>query len=170
MSVEERRGRILAIDFGTKRIGFALSDELGWSAAPLSVWRRATFEEDLEHVRALVSEHDVAELVVGLPYRMDGSEGTSAARAQVFIEALRGAFADWPLHTPDETLTTFEAEERMRQLGLKPAEAKAQVDAFAALVILEEFLRARGTWVEVEPSAAADRAPDSRRSGRGRRR
>lgn len=165
MSEGSDRGRILAIDFGTKRIGFALSDELGWSAAPLSVWRRSSLEADLAHIEQLVAEHEVRELVVGLPYRMDGSAGTSAARAQAFIDALRLALPEVPLHTLDETLTTFEAEARMQRQGLSPAEAKAQVDAYAAWVILEEFARARGHWAE---SAAPDPAPEL--AGRSRRR
>ena len=170
MSGRQGSGRILAIDFGTKRIGFALSDEDGWSAAPLSVWHRVSLEADLAEVRRLLDEHEVAELVVGLPYRMDGSAGSSAARAQQFIDAVRGVVGDVPLHTPDETLTTYEAEERMHQLGLSPVQAKAQVDAYAALVILEEFLRARGTWVDAGVPESEGSPFTARRSGRGRRR
>lgn len=156
-------GRLLGIDFGTKRIGFALSDELGWSAEPLSVWRRVSLEDDLEHVRSLVAEHEISGIVVGLPYHMDGREGASLERARVFIDALAAAVPQLPLHQRDETLTTFEAEERMRRAGLTPAEAKAQVDAYAAAVILEEFLRARGSWVEPE-----DVPPGAGRRGRKR--
>lgn len=160
-------GRVLAIDFGTKRIGLALSDELGWSARPLSVWQRRTLEEDLAHLRAVVAEHEVKTIVVGLPYHQDGRAGASAARATAFIDALREAVPHLPLHTLDETLTTFEAEDRMRSAGLSPAEAKRQVDAYAALVILEEFVRARGGWAEPVDSEPPPSARRSRRGGRG---
>lgn len=164
MSDSERLARILAIDFGTKRIGFALFDDLTGGARPLSVWRRKTPAEDLAQVRALLEEHEAQAIVVGLPYHMDGRAGASAERARVFIEALRAALPEVPLHTQDETLTTFEAEARMRSAGLSPAEAKAQVDAYAAWVILEEFVRSRGAWVE--PAALE---PEPSRRGRRRR-
>ncbi len=136
-------GRALAIDYGSKRIGFALSDELGWTAEPLEVWQRRGLPADLEHIHALVETHEAKRVVVGVPNRLDGTEGDAARRALEFAEAVRAAVAPVPVETRDEALTTWEATERMRARGIKPKDHKQWVDAYAALVILEEDLAAR---------------------------
>ena len=136
-------GRALGIDFGTKRVGYAVSDELGWVAEPLEVWIRRTLAEDLAHVGVLVASHDVVRIVFGIPFRLDGSAGPSAARAQAFLDALRAAFPAIPIEARDEALTSWEAEERMRDRGLDQAERKRWVDAYAAAVILQDDLDAR---------------------------
>lgn len=136
-------GRALAIDYGTKRIGFALSDELGWTAEPLEVWSRRGLAADLDHVRALIAEHEVRRVVVGVPNRLDGTVGDAALRALGFVDAVRAAVAPVPVDTRDEALSTWEATERMRARGIKAHDHKRWVDAYAALVILEEDLAAR---------------------------
>lgn len=136
-------GRILALDPGTKRIGLALSDELQRIASPLEVWTRRSEAEDLAHLRRLVEDHEVAELLVGIPYRMDGSESRSTERALAFARTLEAAFPALPLTRRDETLTTWAAQERMAELGVPPKDRKKRVDAFAAACLLEEELGAR---------------------------
>lgn len=135
-------GRILAIDYGTKRIGLALSDELGVTARPLEVYARRGRVPDMAHLAARVAEHEVRRVVVGVPNRLDGSEGDAAKRALVFIEQVRAALAPTPVTVRDEALTTWAAEERMKEEGLGPDARKKHVDAYAALVLLEEELEA----------------------------
>lgn len=136
-------GRLLGIDPGTKRIGFAVSDDLQWTARPLEVWKRRTLEVDLAHVRSLVEEHEVREIVIGVPYRLGGGASESTERARAFAEALKAALPDMPVIERDEALTTFEAESRLEARGLSPGERKALVDAYAAAVILQEELDER---------------------------
>jgi putative pre-16S rRNA nuclease len=135
-------GRILGIDPGTKRIGFAISDDLQVTARPLEVWtRRQSADDDLGHIVELVKAHEVVRVVVGVPYRLDGSKGPAAEKALAFIDALRARLpAGVSVEGRDEALTTYEAEERLKERGLYPRERRELVDAFAALVILQEAL------------------------------
>lgn len=135
--------RILAVDPGTKRIGIALSDGLGLTAQPLEVWASRGLDADAAHVRALCETHEVDEVVVGLPFRQDGSESPSTQRARRLLEAIAAALPELPVGGHDETLTTWEAEQRMDELGIPPRERKAKVDAFAAACLLEEVLETR---------------------------
>jgi putative Holliday junction resolvase len=139
--LSERYGRILGIDPGTKRIGFALSDDLRWTAQPLEVWKRRSVAEDVAHVIALIEAHEVIGVVVGVPYRLDGGESDSTKRAKALIEALRAKITSVPIVERDEALTTWEAEERMRERGLEPK--RELIDAYAAAVILQEELDAK---------------------------
>lgn len=116
---------------------------MGWAAEPLEVWTRKTLEVDVAHLVALVREREVGRVVIGVPYRLDGSTGPSASRALAFIEALQAALpAGVPLITRDEALTSYEADERMKARGLSPEERKRWVDAYAASVILQDELDA----------------------------
>ena len=128
-------GRLLGIDPGTKRIGYALSDDMQWTVRPLEVWKRRSIEEDLAHVKALIEEHEVVAIVVGVPYSLEGRETESTLRAKEFIASLRGAVSI-EIRERDEALTTWEAEEWMKAAGI-PIDRKL-VDAYAAAVILQE--------------------------------
>ena len=83
-----RGARILALDHGTKRIGVALSDELGWTAQPLETYQRRMPEADVQHIDRLVREHDVGEVVVGLPLRLNGEIGPAAQSVLEFVKHL----------------------------------------------------------------------------------
>lgn len=136
--------RILGIDPGTRRVGLALSDDMHWSARALSVLKRArSLEEDMAALRTVVQAHEVGEIVCGMPYRLDGSESDSTERARAFFDAVRAAFPELPVKERDEALTSWEAEEQMRAEGLSPKQRRAQVDAYAARVLLQEELDER---------------------------
>jgi len=131
--------RILAVDFGSVRLGLAVSDALGMSSHPLPALRRGTPETDLAAIRQLVSERDVRRLVVGLPLNMDGSEGPMARAAREFGAWLGGG-TGLPVEYEDERLTTDEAEEFLRSVGLRPSDRKKLRDSVAAAVILRGVL------------------------------
>ena len=131
--------RYLALDLGDKRIGVAISDTLGMIARPLSVIIRTSRVADFEAYAALVAEHRVDELVVGLPISMDGTEGRQAEWVRDYSADLATAL-DLPLHLWDERLTTEEAVDIMRAQGKRPS--KDWIDAVAAAVILQNFLDA----------------------------
>lgn len=140
-------GRALGVDPGSKRIGLAISDELGLLARPLEVWKKKSRAEDVGRIVALVREHEIKRVVVGVPYRLDGSKGPAAERAQAFLSEIRAALLDACLAVEvverDEALTTWEAEESLKARGLDLEARKALIDAYAAAVILQEDLDQR---------------------------
>ena len=132
--------RYLALDLGDRRIGVAVSDTLGIVARPLEVYLRRSRVEDAEHVRALVRDHKVDALIIGLPLNMDGSEGSQAHWVRDYVEELSGAIG-LPTHLWDERLSTNDAKAIMRSQGKTPD--KEWVDAVAAAVILQSYLDAQ---------------------------
>ena len=132
--------RVMAIDYGDRRIGLALSDELGLTARPLTTIDRLPKQRSFQQIAQYASYYDVSCVVVGLPLRLDGTEGDAAARIKNFIATLR-TMLPCKVEAWDEKLTSYEAEERMREAGLNREERKKRVDEFAATIILESFLQ-----------------------------
>ena len=134
------RGRRLGVDVGAVRVGVALSDPGGVLATPL-----ATVPRDAGTVRSiagLVAEHDVVEVVVGLPRTLAGREGAAAEAARAFAEELTGAL-EVPVVFSDERLTTVVATQQLRERGVKGRKQRAVVDQAAAVAILQSWLDAR---------------------------
>jgi len=134
--------RTAALDLGDVRIGVAISDELGLTARGLGTVRRWGGTRDLEAVARLLAPWEPARVVVGLPLGMNGGEGRQAVRARAFAGRL-AAHLGLPVAMWDERLTTVEAEERLRERGLRGARRRALVDQEAAAVILESWLQRR---------------------------
>ena len=134
--------RLLGLDLGSKRIGVAVSDEMGWTAQGLAVLNRHGGKRDLENIARLVQEQRVEEVVLGLPINMDGSEGEQARKAREFAERLR-EHLELPVHLWDERLTTWEAEGILKQAGVKGRKRRQVVDKVAATLILKSYLEAR---------------------------
>jgi putative Holliday junction resolvase len=135
--------RALAVDLGTKRIGTAVSDALGITVRPVETIKRSNAERAIARLKTLVEELEVEAVVVGLPLRLDNTEGESARKALCFAEQLR-AHLSVPVYTQDEKLTSYEAEQMMLERGLSRAQRRAQSDNLAAMIILRDFLsRAR---------------------------
>jgi putative Holliday junction resolvase len=135
--------RYLGIDVGRARIGVALADGLLRTARPLRVVDRRGDAPDLAILAEVAAEFEVTQAVVGLPLNMDGTEGASASFARGFAAKL-GAALNVPIALQDERLSTFEAESRLRERGLSVKESRAQVDAEAAAVILQDWLDGSG--------------------------
>jgi putative Holliday junction resolvase len=131
----------MAIDYGTKAIGVALSDELRLTGRPLTTLRRRrqSRHQLIAQLQTLIAEHKVAELVVGWPLSMDGSVGTAAERVQSFIAELQKTLAI-PVIPQDERLTSRAAEDLMRELGFDSQKRKEKSDEYAAAIILREYL------------------------------
>lgn len=134
--------RTAAIDFGRKRIGVAITDDLGRDAYPVAVIERRSLIADLDALRTRLSERDVTRIVVGLPLNMDGSEGQMARAARAFAERL-GEATRLPVELFDERLSSFEAEDRLRDAASPRSARRRAVDAMAAVVILEGWLESR---------------------------
>ena len=136
--------RVLAIDYGSKAIGVAVCDELQISVRPLTTIRRERMKkpELLDRICALIAENEIAELVVGLPLNMDGSHGEAARRVEKFAADLQQRLSI-PIITVDERLTSYEADQILREMGVSQAERRARSDEYAAMIILQDYLEAQ---------------------------
>jgi len=136
--------RYLALDVGSKRIGVAVSDELGLTAQPvLTLERKRNPREDLRSLARLARRYGVAGIVVGNPLHLSGEPSPRAAKTQAFAAAL-GEFTGLPTHLWDERLTTHEAHEILYQAGHARQEHRRVVDQVAATLILQSFLDEQG--------------------------
>lgn len=147
--------RILALDPGTKRIGVALSDELGWTAQPLETYERKSLAADLAHIKELVCRHEVREIVIGMPVQMNGRVGPAAQSAQQFLEAVQAAVGI-PVIAWDERLTTKAAEQMLIEADVSRKKRKGVVDRVAAALLLKSYLEHLSS---LQP-AADDPPPD----------
>ncbi|HKS43433.1 MAG TPA: Holliday junction resolvase RuvX [Blastocatellia bacterium] len=136
--------RVLAVDFGSKRIGTAISDGLGISVRPVETIKRSSLERDISRLKFLVEDLEAEAVVVGLPLRMDGTAGDAAQSAMRFVERLKSKL-DVAVFTQDERLTSYEAEQMMIERGFGREQRRARSDEFAAMIILEDYLSKTGT-------------------------
>jgi putative Holliday junction resolvase len=129
---------------GSKTIGIALSDALGVAAHPLSVWRRQGTARDVEEIARLVAEHEVSDLVIGLPLELSGAAGQRARRVRVLVEALQERLGDAvSVHEWDERFSTVAVERVLIDGGVSRAGRKKVVDKQAAAYILQGWLESR---------------------------
>lgn len=133
----------LGIDHGDARIGIAATDDFGILAHPVETIDRAK-TEPLARISELVSQRKIKTLVLGLPVRMDGSEGTSAEKVRAFAEKLRQQLPDLPLILVDETLTTSTAATKLREAGRNAKQQKSIIDQAAAVEILNVWMEEEG--------------------------
>ena len=135
--------RYLALDVGTKRIGIAVSDELGLTAQPVMTLEvRRNRREDLRSIARLARKFGVAGIVVGNPLHLSGEMSTRAAKVQAFAAEL-GEVAGLPIHLWDERLTSEEAHRILYEAGHARQEHEKLVDQVAAVLILQSFLEER---------------------------
>lgn len=132
--------RVLAVDFGEKRVGLAVSDATGAVVLPVGVVSRRSDAQAAEDVAAAARERDVELFVVGLPVRSDGGgEGPFATRARSFARRLAG-LTGLPVELHGEALTSSSAEGTLREAGFSRARRSAALDAEAAAELLRDFL------------------------------
>ncbi|MGC4104749.1 MAG: Holliday junction resolvase RuvX [Thermomicrobiales bacterium] len=130
-------GRMLGLDLGEKRIGVAISDEMGMIASPLTmVPRKGPVAKD---VRTLIERYGIVRVVVGMPVGLSGREGPQAATIRTYAESLREDLGV-PLDYWDERLTTSIAEQHLIASGVRRDKRKQQIDAMAAAVMLQGYL------------------------------
>ena len=131
--------RILGIDFGTVRIGLALSDPTGTLASPLPHLEKKTLSQINAALTELVETHEISRVVVGLPRNMDGSYGPAAEKVRDFISKIQGSIGI-PIETQDERLTTVQASKQLSQIGLNQKELRKKIDSSSASLILQQYL------------------------------
>lgn len=137
-------GRVMAIDFGMRRIGVALSDPMGIMASGLETinWNGQDPEYALDRLLAIVKEKEVKEIVLGKPSRTDGTMSESEEKAISFGEMLEEKVGIKPIFR-DERFTTVIASQYLRQTGVSGKDKKKVVDQVAAEIILQDFLDSR---------------------------
>jgi putative Holliday junction resolvase len=138
-SLSSALGRILGLDVGSRRIGVAVSDPLGITAQGLETLQRRNKRTDLGQLERVIREYNVQEIVIGLPLRMSGAEGTQAEKMQLFAEELRKRFR-LPVHLWDERLTSAEANRLLRETELSIEKRGKAVDRMAAILILQGWM------------------------------
>ncbi len=141
--------RLLALDFGSKTIGLAVSDTLGLTAQGIATLRRSSKRNDLDYLRRVVRQYGVSEMVMGLPLRMSGSEGIQSEKVQAFARELRRKFK-LPVHLFDERLTSVEANRLLRETAMSIRRRAEVVDQLAAVLILQSFLEFRKAKTSTE--------------------
>jgi putative Holliday junction resolvase len=128
---------------GSRRIGIAVSDPLGITAQGLETLQRRNKRQDFAALERIVREYGVRQIVVGLPLRMSGAEGTQSDKMQGFAEDLRKRFR-LPVHLWDERLTSAEANRLLRETELSIEKRAKAVDRMAAMLILQGWMESRG--------------------------
>jgi putative Holliday junction resolvase len=131
--------RVMALDVGDKSIGVAVSDALLLTAQPRPTIRRTNLRSDLEILRNIALENEVHQIVVGQPLHMDGTESRQSQKVARFIQELHKVL-DLPTILWDERLTSFEAEQHLKQMGLDWRARRSEVDKMAAMIILQNYL------------------------------
>jgi len=134
--------RVMALDVGEKTIGIAISDDLLMTAQSRPTLRRTNFDADMRHLRRLVEENEVQEVVVGNPLHMTGREGRQSKKAAAFARRLSEMIGIRVVMW-DERLTSVAAEEHLRDLGLKWRQRRKHIDQIAAMLILQNYLENR---------------------------
>lgn len=138
--------RALGLDLGSKTIGVALTDEVGIAAHPLTVLARVGNSGDIAAIAALVAQHAVTDVVLGMPYELSGRVGHRARRVQDFANALREGLPEVvTLHEQDERFSTAEAQRVLIEADVSRGKRRKVIDQQAAALILQGWLDARGS-------------------------
>lgn len=137
--MKEHHGRILAIDYGTKRVGIAMSDPLGVIAQGIGTIEND--EELCDRISDLVRQHEIVSVIVGMPYGPDGGRNGKALEVEAFIVKLRAVIAV-DVQTWDESYSSVNAHRAFIEAGMKrkKRQQKSRVDEMAARLLLQEFL------------------------------
>lgn len=133
---------VMALDHGDARIGVAATDPVGILAHPVESIHLAQ-TEPLQRIRQLVEQRLITRLIIGLPVRMDGTEGTAAEKVRKFASDLEKVLPDTPFEFVDERLTTVAASEKLRSAGKRAKKQRPIIDQAAAVEILNTWLDAQ---------------------------
>ena len=133
-------GSILAIDYGTKRIGLAVSDPSRIFAFPLGVIENKNMELVLSDLRNITSERDIDLILIGMPFNMDKTKSEMTIKVEKFVKKITEEL-NLKVEIIDERLSSFAAEENLKESKLSSEKIKKYVDSEAARLILEEYLR-----------------------------
>ena len=147
MNDNQPTGRILALDVGGKRIGVAMSDPDRLIASGQPTITGKSQQQVFEHIRKLVHDYEVGEIVIGMPLTLRGEVGPQAEIVQAFSKGL-AKFVSVPINHYDERLTSIAAERSLEEMGMKKHKRRDHVDELAAVLILQAYMDSlrRPTW------------------------
>ncbi len=137
-------GRVIALDVGSRRIGVAVTDPLGITAQGLDTIQRQNKRHDYEALRQVIEKYEVREIVVGLPLRLSGAEGTQSDKMRLFAADLQAHFGV-TVHLWDERWTSTQANRLLRETDLSIKKRGQAVDRMAAILILQSWMEAQGS-------------------------
>lgn len=135
--------RYLGLDLGTKTLGLALTDKTNTISSPYKTIRFTNYEELIVELKKIVSEKEIGKFILGLPKNMNNSLGYAVERTKSFQTVLEANF-DLPIVLVDERLSTIEAENILIQTDTKRMKRKEVIDAYAAAIILDTYLKESG--------------------------
>lgn len=134
--------RKLGIDYGDRRVGFAITDPLNITVQGLKTF---SYNGNDKHVLAeidnILKEYEIDTIVLGMPFNMDGTSGFRVEKTQAFLHKLKCKYNNIKIETIDERLTTVLAHKTMNDLGVKKDKKKGLVDTISAIYILEDYLK-----------------------------
>jgi putative Holliday junction resolvase len=133
----------MGLDVGSKRIGIAVSDLLGLTAQGLDTLQRRNKRYDFQHLKRVIRDYNVTEIVVGLPRRLSGVDSAQTEKVLEFAQGLRQKF-ELPVHMWDERLTSVQANRLLREAELSIEKRAAAVDRMAAVLILQSYMDTKG--------------------------
>lgn len=136
------KGRMMGLDIGDKRIGVAVSDEMGWTAQPIVTISRTSLEKDAEKLKQILDEYMVKKIVVGLPRALSGKITPQTQKVLDFIEEIKKKWAI-PIEAWDEWFTTKEAERILISADMSRKKRKGVIDQLSAVLILQSYLNAQ---------------------------
>ena len=134
--------RILGIDLGTVRIGFAISDPLKMFATSIEEYKRKSLNSDIEHILDLIKEYEIDTIVLGYPLNMDGTKGIKCTETEEFAKELAQK-TNIKIEYQDERLTTVSAQKMLIDSGCKLNKRRNVVDKVSASIILQAYLDRR---------------------------
>jgi putative holliday junction resolvase len=147
IGADSSASRVLAIDYGRRRLGLAVSDSLRQTARPLATWSRSNRRRDFARLRSLCRELEVSLIVVGWPLQLGGARGEMASEAVRFAERIRKDLGI-PVELVDERLSSWEAEQALAETAAGKSRSRSRkqnrLDEVAAAVILRDYLRRTG--------------------------
>lgn len=132
--------RIMALDVGSKTIGVAMSDPMGWIAQGIKTIRRGATQDDARDLKNMIAEYEVQKIIVGLPLNMNGTEGPQAQSVRRFIEEATKVIGTIPIEFWDERLSTVAAERSLLEADMSRAKRKDVINHMAATHILQGYL------------------------------
>ncbi len=131
--------KLLGIDYGRKRIGLATCGLLK-IAHPLTILQRTTLEKDLEQIAHYIEEHEISQIILGLPKNMDNSHGEMAQEAEKFAQDLQNHQPEIPITLWDERLSSWQAKEMLKERATKKKQRQQKIDHAAAALILQSYV------------------------------
>lgn len=132
-------GCVLGLDYGRRRIGVAVSDDLGFTAQPVCTWSNLKWEEIVENICTWITERNIERIIVGLPLNLRGQKGHLALEVERFVQRLKKHISI-PITLWDERFTTVQSKRILHVLHQKPSQKKERIDQIASVLLLQNYL------------------------------